>query len=394
MKRNFILLASVAILLIGATFLLYSENGSSQERYLFLSGLPLQYAESSQGSTNIGYLILHPGMRSTFNATLNVVSSQAGSTYNHHILINTNAPMWLKVNISSTILYPGQKVNFAIIPSSDSPLNKVGSIVISANDTSILPASLYFIIVNQTEQVVPQEAVIVGGSKGYNISASFIVASNSVRSIEAKVSLEGINVTLSSLLGQATVTNSTGLFILAKISSPINASPSFPISPSPLVYTFFSTQPISSSYVRNSTYTLQMIFHLTNGNDYLYSQKIVPQQLGNQSSPSQSNSSVARFLIVMSDKGYNESMLHGAPSNLWPVMYVSKGQQVQITVLNNDSIEPHGFAINHYFDRGTALAPGQSYTITFTASDPGRFIIYCNIPCSIHVYMVALLVVQ
>jgi heme/copper-type cytochrome/quinol oxidase subunit 2 len=57
-------------------------------------------------------------------------------------------------------------------------------------------------------------------------------------------------------------------------------------------------------------------------------------------------------------------------------------------------MQPHGFAISTYFPTGVAIAPGEAYTITFTATVPGNFVMYCNIFCTVHVFMVAQLIVQ
>ncbi len=58
-----------------------------------------------------------------------------------------------------------------------------------------------------------------------------------------------------------------------------------------------------------------------------------------------------------------------------------------IRVYNCATSESHGFAITHYFDSGAAVRPGQSFTFTFVADQPGTFRIYCNIFCAIHPLM-------
>lgn len=104
-------------------------------------------------------------------------------------------------------------------------------------------------------------------------------------------------------------------------------------------------------------------------------------------SPSYQPSS-AQFTIVMDNQGmnvgFNGSKYHSIP---WPMMNVSVGQTVSIHVTNNDPTQPHGFAITRYFDRGITLRSGECYDATFVADQPGSFTVYCNIFCTIHVYM-------
>jgi len=98
----------------------------------------------------------------------------------------------------------------------------------------------------------------------------------------------------------------------------------------------------------------------------------------------------AVFTIVMANEGvnvgFNGSAYHPAP---WPVMNVTLGQNVIIHVINNDTVQAHGFQVIHYFDTGIlgGLAPGKCYDVTFTANQPGSFVVQCNISCSIHILM-------
>jgi hypothetical protein len=97
------------------------------------------------------------------------------------------------------------------------------------------------------------------------------------------------------------------------------------------------------------------------------------------------------FLIVASDTGYNDSIGHGAPKNNWPIVTVKEGQNVTIVVCNID-VQAHGFQITHYWDATddhgeVTIVPGQVYKVSFVASQAGSFDIYCEIFCSIHVYM-------
>ncbi len=94
------------------------------------------------------------------------------------------------------------------------------------------------------------------------------------------------------------------------------------------------------------------------------------------------------FLIVASIEGYNNSIEHGAPTKSWPVIDVRQGQNVTIVVCNIDH-QPHGFQITHYFDSTeVTVQPGEVLHVpTFVATEAGAFTIYCEIPCSIHIYM-------
>ena len=98
--------------------------------------------------------------------------------------------------------------------------------------------------------------------------------------------------------------------------------------------------------------------------------------------------------IVADNHGYNDSISHGAPSALWPVINVHHGDLVTLTFCNTDSVEAHGFAVDTYFDRGVILAPGTAYQISFTASQTGTFRIFCTNFCTVHRYMNGRLVVS
>jgi FtsP/CotA-like multicopper oxidase with cupredoxin domain len=100
------------------------------------------------------------------------------------------------------------------------------------------------------------------------------------------------------------------------------------------------------------------------------------------------------FLIIADLSGFNDSISHGAPANPWPVIRVQQGDEVRILVCNKDTTQPHGFAIGTYFPAGVTIAPGESYRIVFTATVPGTFVMYCNIFCTVHVFMVSRLIVE
>ena len=113
-------------------------------------------------------------------------------------------------------------------------------------------------------------------------------------------------------------------------------------------------------------------------------------------SPAQGQSSVGgiecpsystSFTVVATQTGYNDSIGHGAPAKFWPVMCTHLGEEVTITFINGDTVEPHGFAIAGYDDAGVTVLPGKSTTVTFYASSPGDYKIYCNVICAIHKFM-------
>jgi len=100
--------------------------------------------------------------------------------------------------------------------------------------------------------------------------------------------------------------------------------------------------------------------------------------------PSYCSKPAGGFLIVASIKGYNDSVDHGVPAKPWPVLNVTKGSTVTITVCNIDH-QAHGFQITHYFDsKIQSVVPGQAITISFVADETGTFQIYCSIFCTIH----------
>jgi len=96
----------------------------------------------------------------------------------------------------------------------------------------------------------------------------------------------------------------------------------------------------------------------------------------------------AGYILIIADLGgFNDSISHGAPVNLWPIMRVNTGETLNLIVCNLDSTQPHGFAIDHYLPAGIPIRSGEAYKISFVAYDAGDFVIYCNIFCTIHVFM-------
>ena len=90
------------------------------------------------------------------------------------------------------------------------------------------------------------------------------------------------------------------------------------------------------------------------------------------------------FTVVMTDQGFNGSRAHTDP---WPVLNVGRCARVTVHLVNQDTTEPHGFAITHYFDSGVQVRPGQTDDVTFNANRSGSFLIYCIIICLAHTYM-------
>jgi len=97
------------------------------------------------------------------------------------------------------------------------------------------------------------------------------------------------------------------------------------------------------------------------------------------------------FTIMADSNGFNGSVQHGLP---WPVIAVHVGDNVTINVINDGKVEAHGFAIDGYFPQGLIVGPGESDSVTFTATNPGNYTFYCNIFCTVHQYMRGTLMVE
>lgn len=59
---------------------------------------------------------------------------------------------------------------------------------------------------------------------------------------------------------------------------------------------------------------------------------------------------------------------------------VEAGQPVELVVRGREGT--HAFAIAHTDIRSTQIEPGQTETVTFTAPEPGRYVLYCTLWCS------------
>jgi hypothetical protein len=96
---------------------------------------------------------------------------------------------------------------------------------------------------------------------------------------------------------------------------------------------------------------------------------------------------VGGFLIIASSLGYNDSIAHGSPAKSWPVLAVTKGTDVNITLCNTYSYVV-GFQVTHYLaDKTLTVLPGEVLRLSFLANETGTFLIYCSTFNPIHVYL-------
>src|SRR5256712_11019646 len=82
--------------------------------------------------------------------------------------------------------------------------------------------------------------------------------------------------------------------------------------------------------------------------------------------PTNLPASSAYFVVVMSNEGMNVGF-NGSKfqSGSWPRINVTLGRTVTIHVINNDTVQSHGFAIQSYFS-GFSLGPGNCSDVKFT----------------------------
>ena len=88
------------------------------------------------------------------------------------------------------------------------------------------------------------------------------------------------------------------------------------------------------------------------------------------------------ILVTLDDNGFNDSVHRGQPT-----IEFQRGDTVSILVCNLDPIQSHGLAIDHYFPAGVTLRPGEAYRVSFVVNEPGSFMIYCNVFCTVHTFM-------
>jgi FtsP/CotA-like multicopper oxidase with cupredoxin domain len=93
------------------------------------------------------------------------------------------------------------------------------------------------------------------------------------------------------------------------------------------------------------------------------------------------------FTIIADLNGYNNSKTMASQGGLgpWPVMNVSRCDNVTINLANNDT-QSHGLAVGSYTGE-YSIAPGQTISVHFTANRTGHWRVFCTILCSVHDYM-------
>lgn len=366
---------------VAAIYLNVLAGGRS---YIYLEGYPISYAETSfNNSINKGYILLHPNDSLTLTARTILKSNNylTASSFGS-VMLKFKAPPWLRVIIQPNQVGNNTLVRLTFTASKGAPLGIVSSVEIYSNSLSS-SLKVYLMVVPSDELVVPQKAVLIGNSSGYQLKASFLVNYDSqIDSISASLSPGNIIMASNS-------TYYSGLSFPLSVQSPEGEFVP-PFNPLPVVYTLTSKSLLPARIIHNMTYSLQVNFTFSDGRKYYYMQNLTPEFLTSSTYPMNTST----FTIIMDSQGYNDSILHGAPLSPWPIIQIEKNTQVTIIVINNDTIETHGFAINYYFDRGIAVPPGGRYTFSFTADRAGNFTIYCNVPCSIHVYMIAMLEVK
>jgi len=87
------------------------------------------------------------------------------------------------------------------------------------------------------------------------------------------------------------------------------------------------------------------------------------------------------FTIVASLNGYNGSLHQPLP-----IMTVQKGDTVVLRLINNDSVQSHGLAIQFYTPNGIVAHLGETKSISFQATTTGKFQIYDPIFTTIYAH--------
>lgn len=106
--------------------------------------------------------------------------------------------------------------------------------------------------------------------------------------------------------------------------------------------------------------------------------------IGLPSSPCANKPGTAHTFTVIADlDGFNGSRNRPAP---WPVMNVQRCDSVSIVFVNADT-QVHGLAVDFYSIRGVAPRGDETLTLSFTATKPGQFGVFCNIFCTVHIFM-------
>ena len=60
---------------------------------------------------------------------------------------------------------------------------------------------------------------------------------------------------------------------------------------------------------------------------------------------------------------------------------------VTIRLVNQDTSQAHGLAVDLYANNGVIAGPGQTVQMTFLANRSGSYKIVCTIQCSVHKIM-------
>src|SRR5438132_3480174 len=98
-------------------------------------------------------------------------------------------------------------------------------------------------------------------------------------------------------------------------------------------------------------------------------------------------------LLTLDNTGLNDSIHRASPGTPSITLSFQRGNTINILVCNLDTVQSHGFAISHYFDRGVTMRPGDAYKVSFVAKDAGSFTVYCNVFCTVHSFMLGKLTV-
>jgi hypothetical protein len=98
-------------------------------------------------------------------------------------------------------------------------------------------------------------------------------------------------------------------------------------------------------------------------------------------------------LLILDNNGLNDSIHRASPGDPAITLSFQKGVTINIVICNLDTVQAHGFAVSHYFDRGVTLRPGDAYRVSFVARDAGNFTIYCNVFCTVHPFMLGKLTI-
>ena len=99
------------------------------------------------------------------------------------------------------------------------------------------------------------------------------------------------------------------------------------------------------------------------------------------------------ILLILDNNGLNDSVHRASPGTPAITLSFQRGDPINILFCNLDTVQAHGFAVAHYFDRGVTLRPGDAYKVSFIARDVGSFTIYCNVFCTVHTFMLGKLTV-